>query len=612
MRPCSPTENGGEIDLQLPLDIPVSLAPRASHAPTARSAPHALLARAQYRLLWVGGAFAVVFLVVALRLVDAMILSSGGGENGASLPPPSPALSLSPFASGSAQDLAALGVRADIVDRKGELLATSLPTKSLYADPKMIIDPEAAARGLVRILPDMKYEDVLEKLRGERRFVWLKRNLTPEEVFQVNALGQPGLDFKDEYMRIYPAGASMVQIIGVTDVDGAGLSGVERGLDKRLREEPMSPVELSVDLRIQHILERELQTAVDSFRAIGGAGVVMDVWSGEVLAAVSLPTFAPAKLAEAGDEARFNRFALGSYELGSVMKVINTAAALDSGKIHFGDYFDAANPVRYGRFTINDYHPVHRKLSVEEIFLYSSNIGSARMALTMGGGFQRDFMCKLGFCEPLRTELSEAGLPQVPSDWKELRAMTASFGHGFAVTPLQFMRAAAATINGGYLPPVTFLKREDSVRAPLGQMVLKPSTADAMRRVMRANVTEKAGSGKKAEALGYLVGGKTGTAEKSQGRRYSKNAKISSFIGAFPMHSPRYMVFVMLDEPQPNKSTFGYATGGWVAAPVVGHVIAQMGPLLGMAPAREDDPAIQQALQLTVRSQAGASAGGEH
>lgn len=570
------------VEQHLPLDIPLTLAPRQGRTPLNRTAPHSVLAQAQTRLVAVGAFTVAAFLIVALRLVDATLLQPDA---------------VNPALAGPTNLNAPLVLRADITDRKGELLATSLPTQSLYADPARLLDPVEAARALSKTFPDLKYEELLDKLSTARRFVWIKRNLTPEDVYRANALGLPGLEFQQESTRIYPAGSATVHTIGFTDVDGKGLGGIERGLNTRMLEGGQ-PVALSLDLRLQHLVEREVQRAIDEHRAVGGAGLVMDIYTGEMLAAVSLPDFAPGQAATAGDEARFNRFALGTYELGSVMKVITTAAGLESGRMTLDSFYDASKPLQYGRFTINDYHPERRWLSVAEIFLHSSNIGAARMALEMGPAMTRDYFCKLGLCQDMKTELAENGDAIVPREWKELTAVTASFGHGLSVTPLHMMRATAATLSG-YLVTPTFLRQAETDH-PLGNRVLSERTVDQMRRIMRANVV--AGSGGKADAEGYLVGGKTGTAEKTQGRRYSKDANLSSFIGAFPMNDPRYLVMVMIDEPQGNKETHGFTTGGWVSAPVVGRIVAQMGPLYGIIPHKPDEPEIKRALSLDIKS----------
>lgn len=571
-------------DPQLPLDIPLTLAPRQSRVPVSRSGPHTVLAHAQIRLFTLGLALAAGFAVVALRLIDATVLQPNLAA---------PAISAGPDQPGAASVL-----RADILDRNSEVLATSLPTQSLYADPAKLLDPVVAARALVKVLPDLKYEDVLDKLSSARRFIWLKRNLTPDEVYKVNALGQPGLEFQSESTRLYPAGATTVHALGFTDVDGHGLGGIERGLDKQLSAGG-KPVTLSIDLRVQHMVERELQLAIKDFNALGGAGIVIDAWTGEVLAAVSLPDYAPLDAGKASDEARFNRFALGTYELGSVMKTMTVAAALETGRVTLGSFFNADEPIRSGRFTINDYHPMHRWLSVGEVFIHSSNLGAARIALEIGPPVLKEFFCKVGLCQDLKTELSESGDAIIPpGEWKDISAMTISFGHGLSVTPLHLVRATAATITG-HLPTITFLKQPEA-DGPLGKEIISAHTVDQMRRVMRANVV--AGSGKTANVPGYFVGGKTGTAEKTTGRRYNRDARLSSFVGAFPMNNPRYVVYAMIDEPHPNASSHGYATGGWVASPVVGSIINQLGPLFAMAPQSMDDPDVRKALELVIKS----------
>ncbi len=569
-------------DPELPLDIPLSTAPRQRRAANTRPVPHAILARAQIRLVTLGAMFSAAMLIVALRLVDATLLQT-----------PTAAQELA----GPQEVGAVLVARADITDRNGEVLATSLPTQSLYADPAKLLDPVAAARALVQALPDLDYEDVLDKLASARRFVWVKRNLTPEEVYRVNALGQPGLEFLTEQTRIYPAGGSTVHVVGTTDVDNKGQGGVERGLNAQLASGG-APIQLSVDLRLQHLVEREITKAMKDFNAIGGSGLVMDLRNGELLAAVSLPDYEPAAIGKAPEDARFNRFALGSYELGSVMKIITSAAGLESGKMSLTTFYDASEPIRYGRFTINDFHPERRALSVPEIFTHSSNIGAARMALAMGIDFQKEFFCKLGLCGPLKLELPEVGTAQIPAKWSEISAMTISFGHGLSVTPLHMLRATAATLTGQLVQP-TLVKHPEGY-VPSFPHVVSDKVVGQMRRLMRANAV--VGSGKSANIPGYFVGGKTGTAEKISGKRYNTNARLSSFIAAFPMHDPRYLIMVMVDEPKPNASSGGYATGGTVAAPVVGRIIAQMGPLYAIAPAAVDDPLIRQSLALEIRS----------
>lgn len=577
------------IELALPLDIPLAQeAVRQSRGfRTHGGGVHANLLNAQSRITFVAFAMIAVFLVVALRLTDSMILD-GKYET-----QPTDPNSMKAIEPGDK-----VSPRADILDRTGTMLATSLPTQSLYADPKRIIDAEATAGALVKTLPDLSYEEVLAKLKSQKRFVWIKRHLSPDDVFKTNALGEPGLEFQDDYMRLYPAGADAVQVLGYTDVDGHGLAGIERGQNSRLVTEN-APMTLALDLRLQHIVKREVQKGIDAFSAIGGAGVVMDITTGEVLAGVSLPDFNPLQAGVASDEARFNRFALGTYELGSMFKIMNTAAAFESGRITMNSFYDASAPIHIGRFRISDFEPERRALSVGEILIHSSNIGSARMALDFGPAYQKEFLCKLGLCDTLTTELSENAHPLIPNPWREVNAMTIAFGHGISVTPMHLMRAVASILNGGRLITPTFLKRSEGA-GPDGPQVVSMKTVWQVRKLLRANAV--LGSGKNANVPGFFVGGKTGTAEKTQGKSYSKNARISSFIGAFPMDNPKYLILVMIDEPRPNAKSYGFATGGWVSAPVVGRIVEQMTTLYAIPPRPLDDEAARKALELVIPS----------
>jgi cell division protein FtsI (penicillin-binding protein 3) len=486
---------------------------------------------------------------------------------------------------------------ADLTDRNGQLLATSIPIQSLYADPKLLFDMEATAKDLAKTLPHLKENELLAKLKTAKRFVWIERNLTPKQVEQVNALGHPGLEFQSEHTRFYPAGNVAAHVVGYNDVDGHGLAGVERGLEKLLATGG-APVALSIDMRLQHLVRRELQQGIKDFSAIGGSAMVMDVKTGEMLAAVSLPDFDPHKPTRADDDARFNRFAIGTYELGSVFKALTVAVGLETEHFKLGTFFDASEPLRYGKHKISDFHPEGRPLSTAEVFIHSSNVGAARMALDIGPALLHDMFGKLGLTERMEMEISENSAPLVPGVWRDINAMTISFGHGIAITPLQFMRAMRAVVGDGRLITPHFTKDE---KGAAGKEVLSPQTVDAMRRLMRANVV--LGSGKNAEVAGYYVGGKTGTAEKITGKHYAANARLSSFIAAFPMHDPQYLIYVMVDEPKPNAKSAGYATGGWVAAPVVGRIVAKMAPLYGLKPVGADDPAVRAALSLTIASQ---------
>ena len=533
--------------------------------------------RARARLMLVALGFGLASAAVGVRLVDLTVLRRTGEVQAAPHAPAVPAQTS----------------RGQIIDRNGLLLATSIGTASVYADPKFILNPADTAKKLVKVLPGLSQDEVLRKLQQPSRFVWIKRHITPRQQQAVNRLGLPGIEFQSDERRVYPSGKLTTHIVGFSDVDNRGLAGIEQSFNEQLRSG--QTVQLSVDLRIQHILRRELAAAVQQFSAIGGGGIIMDVRTGEVIAMVSLPDFEPHEAGTADPDTRFNRITLGVYEVGSTFKILNTAMALESGKVRLRDGFDASRPIRYGRFTINDYHGKNRWLTVPEIFIYSSNIGSAHMATAVGTPYQRAFLSKLGFTRASPIELPEAGKPIVPSPWREINTMTIAFGHGLSISPMHLASSVAAVVNGGILFPPTLIRRGEE-NPPAGTRVLAPQHSDAMRKLLRLVVEQ--GTGTKADAPGYVVGGKTGTAEKSKGRGYSQKALLSSFIAAFPMTSPRYAVYVMLDEPRATKETHGYATGGWVAAPVVSRVVAQIAPLLGVEQVDQSAPEVRQSLAL--------------
>ncbi|MEH6630808.1 MAG: penicillin-binding protein 2 [Halopseudomonas aestusnigri] len=523
------------------------------------------------RLIVAGTLMALAFVVISIRLVDLTLLQGPKTNNNtAQIIDEAPPVQT---------------VRADIVDRNGIVLATTLPTASLYAEPRKVPNPESAARLIADILPEISQDKLLKKLTSDRGFIWIKRNLTPRQQYAVNSLGIPGLNFETEQRRFYPHGNLGAHLIGFTNVDNKGLAGIEQSFDKALREKP-EPVELSIDLRIQHILNEEMSRSMKEFSAIGAAGIVMDVNSGEIISSVSLPNFDPGNPGEASDDSRFNRATLGIYEMGSTFKLLTSAMALDEGVASVYDGYDVSKPIRVSRYTINDYKPLKRWLSVPEILIYSSNIGTVQMAMEVGTEGQRKYLSNFGLLRPASVEVSEVGTPLVPSPWREINTMTISYGHGIAVSPLQLSSAISSVVNGGKLKPATFIKRPPS-DIPEGRRILSEKTSAYMRDLMRLVVLH--GSGRNANAKGYLVGGKTGTADKLKGGRYVKNSRVSSFVAAFPMNNPRYVIYVMVDEPKGTKRTYGFATGGWVAAPVVKRVVERMAPLLGIQPVHIED-----------------------
>lgn len=478
--------------------------------------------------------------------------------------------------------------RANIVDRNGVVLATNLRADSLFANPGKIMDAAEAARKLVRVLPDLSRDAVLKKLSSNRSFVWLKRNLTPRQQWRVNELGIPGFAFQEDHRRVYPHGSLAAHVLGFVDIDNNGIAGVERYFDDELGA-PVgggNPLATSLDVRVQYALRDELRRGMRDYRAKGAAGIVLDIKTGEIAALVSLPDFDPNDAGPAKSPSHFNRATLGVYELGSVFKTFNTAMALDAGVVKLTSGYDATDPLRVDRFVIRDSHAKKRWLSVPEIFMYSSNIGSAKMAMDVGQKRQRKFLDRLGLTRRPTLELPEVGTPLVPDPWREINTMTISYGHGIAVSPLQLSTASAAVINGGILVPATLLRR-DRNDIPEGVRVVSSQTSAKMRRLLRLAVVH--GTGSKADVRGYLVGGKTGTAEKSGIDGYRHDAVISTFTAEFPSSDPRYLVLVMYDEPKGNTMTKGYAGAGWTSAPVARRIIERIAPILGVQPASEEE-----------------------
>jgi len=532
---------------------------------------------ARHRLVVGGLLFAVLFAVVGVRLVDVTLLAEAREPRVPRTPATGPL------------DLA----RADIVDRNGVLLATSLVTQSLYANPRLIADSAGAARRLAAVLPGLDEKSVRERLAADQRsFVWIRRNLTPRQQYEVNRLGVPGLFFQREEKRVYPHGALVSHAVGFSDVDNRGLAGVEQSFDERLRTQA-EPLKLSLDVRVQHALREEIQRAIDDFRAIGGMGVMLDVRTGETVAMVSLPDFDPNAPGLADADSRFNRNTLGTYEMGSTFKMFTAAMGFESGAVRMTDTWDASRPYTVGRFTISDFKGKNRWLTTPEVFIYSSNLGALRMALQVGVTRQRDFLDRVGFLKPSPVELPEVSHPIVPKPWREINAMTIAFGHGITVSPMQLAAATAASVGGGIMRAPTILAREPGRPVP-GERVVSAAASTQLNQLMRLNVER--GSGRTAEVPGYFVGGKTGTAEKIQRGGYKKNARISSFVASFPAHAPEYVLLVMIDEPQGKKETGGYATGGVVAAPAAGRIIARVAPILGVAPMHETPPDITKPL----------------
>ncbi len=526
-------------------------------------------------------AFAVIYAVIAGRLVTFAVVGDSHGMRRT-----------------ASQDATATA-RPDILDRTGAILATDVKAPSLFGEPKRIIDKDEAIELLTATLPDLETAEVRQRLSSRKGFVWLKREITPQQQQEIHRLGIPGIGFLRENKRVYPSGPEVAHLIGLVNIDNQGIAGIEKWLDTNgladlhragfATDRQQQAVELSVDLRVEHALRDELIKAKDKFKAKAAAGLVSDVRTGEIVALVSLPDFDPNNPREASDPTRINRLTTGVYEMGSTFKSLTLAMAMDSGKANLNTMYDARAPLHYGKFAIHDTHSLGRFISLSEVFTYSSNIGAARVALSMGVEAHKAFLRKLGQLSRLRTELPESAEPIVPKHWGELNTITIAFGHGLSVAPLQAVMGINALVNGGYLIPPTFMKRSQKDALALAKQVIKPDTSDKMRYLMRLNAEK--GTAKMADVKGYYVGGKTGTAEKVVNGHYSKKQVLNSFTAILPADNPRYQLLVMLDEPQATPETHGFITSGWNAVPTGGKVIERIAPLLGLEPRFDLPPA---------------------
>lgn len=545
------------------------------------------VARGRIKLVML--AFCAVFAAIAVQLAHLAITSDPGGTRG------------------RGSDAVA-SARPDIIDRNGDIVAIDVKSPSLFAEPKRLIDPDEALEGLLKVLPDLDVAEARARLNSGKGFVWLKREITPAQMRAIHRLGIPGIGFLKENRRIYPDGPILSHVIGGVNVDNQGISGIEKWIDGRglaelhlagfATDRRQEAVQLSMDMRVQHAVRDELVRAKTKFSALHAMAVVTEVNTGEIISMVSIPDFDPNVAGNPKDDAYLNRLTTGVYEMGSTFKALSFAMALDSGKIGLNSSFDARGALHFGKFAIHDYHAENRVLSVPEIFLVSSNVGTAKMVLSLGVEAHKAFLKKMGQLDRLRTELPESSEPIVPKRWGELNSATIAFGHGLSVAPLQAVMAVNSMVNGGYLIAPTFLKRTPEEAQKVATRVLKPETSDKMRYIMRLNAEK--GTATKAEVPGYYVGGKTGTAEKVVNGRYAKNKLLTSFTAVFPMDRPRYLVLVMLDEPKPTSETYGFATSGWNAAPTAGRIVERIAPLLNIAP-RQNLPTAEQLLRMPLK-----------
>lgn len=533
-----------------------------------------LIDMARQRVFSAGVVMAVAYVVIAGRLVDVMALQSSKKIDTNAIPE-----EISPFP------------RGDIFDCNGNILATHLVTASVYTNAKVILDAKDAAKKLAVLFPNVGYETLYNRLSSGKGFNWLVRHIPPRMQQAVNELGIPGVYLQTDYKRVYPYGQLTSHIVGYCGIDNGGLAGIEQFFDSKLKKSNEA-IQLSIDVRIQHIVHDVLTTAIEDFSAEGANALVMDIKTGKMLAMVSLPDFDPNRLNNVKADSTFNKNTLGVYEPGSTFKIVNTAIALESGSSNLNSIFDASAPVRLGRFTITDFKGKNRPLSLTEGLVYSSNIVAIKVAQKFGLNIQKEYFKKFGITKATPLEIPEIGRPLTPSDaaWKEPTLMTASYGYGIAVTPLQIASIIGTIINNGNIvkPTLMHLTNEQKQAETDIIPVISQRTSESIREMLRMVV--KNSQVRAIDVKGYEVFGKTGTAYQNKGRGYAGKARNTFFVGAFPLSDPKIMIVVMLDDPKPTAKTHNYATGGWTAAPTAGHIIERIAPVLGLQPKEEDSP----------------------
>jgi cell division protein FtsI (penicillin-binding protein 3) len=538
-----------------------------------------ILALMHQRLMFGMLVYAGIIAIIALRLIYLAAFGDHAGRKGG-------AIDLTPD-------------RGDIVDRDGQALARTIDAWTIGLQPSKVIGNKLdLARKLAELMPEKDAATYLSMLRSNRSFYYLRRRAPPGLVSAINSLGEPGLALEREPDRLYPQTSLAAHVVGFTDVDGKGNAGIERAFDEQLRDPVRrgEPIVLSISSRVQQALEHELNEAMTHFSAIGAAGVIMDIHTGEVLAMTSLPQLNPNAAGQGTPEARFNRATLGVYELGSTFKPFTVAMAMDSGIIKsFGKIYNCPQQLHVAGRTINDTHPFGRACTVAEIMKESSNIGTAQIADQIGPNRQKEFLRKMGFLNRVEIELKERGRTLTPgANWNQIETMTVGYGHGIAVTPLHLAMGYSALFNGGIYRPATLLKVDRNHAAGTGHRVFSEDTSYKMRALLRLVVMK--GTGRKADAPGYRVGGKTGTAQKIIGGRYSNSLNVTSFAGVFPMDEPRYVIVVMLDEPKATPETYGFTTAGWNVAPVVSKTVSRIAPMLGVRPDKLREPNMAEVL----------------
>ena len=527
------------------------------------------------RTMVVAAVFSLVFLVIAGRLVM---------------------FGLKPLAEDKIRSAASdqvAAARPDILDRNGEVLATDVKVMSIFAEPRRLIDKDEAVELLTAALPDVDAAELRRKLGSRKGFVWVKRAITPKEQQEVFHLGLPGVGFLPENKRVYPNGPIAAHVLGFANLDGVGISGLEKYIDTqglsdltsmgfKVAADDLKPVVTSLDLRATYAVRDELEKGIARFKAKNGASAILDVNTGEVIAMASLPDFDPNQPADALDPNRINRLSVGVYEMGSTFKALTVAMGLQTGKITLRSVIDARNSLQYGRFTIHDFHAEHKMMTVPEVFYHSSNIGAAKIAMMVGIEGHQDFLRSMGQLTRLRTELPESAEPLIPRHWGMLNTITIAFGQGINVAPIQSLMAVGALANGGLLVKPTFLKRSVEDAQKDAPRVIRPEVSEGIRYVMRLNA--EVGSARNANIPGYFIGGKTGTADKLVHGHYDHDKVFTTFMAVLPADKPKYLFLTLMDEPQAIPGTYGYHTAAWNSGDVTGKIIERVAPLLGLPP----------------------------
>ena len=532
------------------------------------------LDKSGFRLRLIAFAFVAVF-----GLIDAKLVKLGLSKQ--------PPQSLK-----AAADDAVSGARPDLLDRNGQVLATDIKTMSVFAEPRRLIDKDEAVELLTAVLPDVDATDLRKRLGSKKGFVWVKRGVTEKQQAEVYRLGLPGVGFLPENKRVYPNGPVGAHVLGFTNTDNQGIAGIEKWVDSQglgdlkgagfdLTPQDLKPISLSLDEKATFAVRDELLKGMVRFRPQAASGAIMDVNTGEMIAYVSLPDYDPNDPVDALKPDHINRLNVGTYEMGSTFKAISIAMALELNKVTLKSTVDTSGNLRYGRATIHDYEKINRPQTVPEVFIHSSNIGTAKMVMTVGVDGHKAFLRKMGQLTRLQTELPETAAPQIPAHWGVLNSMTIAFGQGLNVTPLQAMMAVGALVNGGDMIKPTFLKREGDARDEANRVV-RPEVSEDLRYLMRLNAT--LGSAKKANIAGYFAGGKTGTADKLINGHYAKNRVNTTFMSIVPADKPKYLFFVMMEDPQAAEGTYGFHTAAWNSGEVCGKIMERVAPLLNLPP----------------------------